>query len=136
MPFGINWKTIGLICGVCAAPFTGGASLAACVACGGAGLVAGHILDKSEKKDKAKQQNLDLKGKTVETIIADNQQAQQENDEWKKKLDELDEKIKKRDKEVKRPQPYSRRKKQNKQSTSNFNRSTRKWHKRKRFYPW
>ena len=44
MPFGIKWKTIGLICGACAAPFTGGASLAACVACSGAGLVAGHFL--------------------------------------------------------------------------------------------
>ena len=103
MPFGINWKTVGLICGACAAPFTGGTSLyAACVACGGAGLVAGHFLDRQEKKDKIKKQKLDLKGKSVETIIADNNQAQQETDEWKKKYEELDDKIKKRDEEVKK----------------------------------
>ncbi len=77
-------------------------SLWSCVACGGAGLVAGHLLDKSEKKDKAKKQKLDLKGKTVETIIEDNKQVQQETDEWKKKYDELDNKIKKRDEEIKK----------------------------------
>ena len=65
-------------------------------------VVAGHILDKSEKKDQAKKERLDLKGKTVETVIADNKQAQQENDEWKKKYDELDNKIKKRDEEIKK----------------------------------
>ena len=102
MPFGISWKTIGIICGACAAPLTGGASLSACIACGGAGLVAGHVLDNSEKKDKIKKERLDLKGKTVETIIADNNQAQQESDEWKKKYDELDERIKKRDEEIRK----------------------------------
>jgi hypothetical protein len=39
------------------------------------------MLDKSEKKDKTKKEKLNLKGKTVETLIADNNQAQQESDE-------------------------------------------------------
>jgi cell division septum initiation protein DivIVA len=37
---------LGTLCGVCLAPFTGGASLGMCAACAGVGFVAGSVIEK------------------------------------------------------------------------------------------
>ncbi|RIA80674.1 hypothetical protein C1645_838286 [Glomus cerebriforme] len=92
---------IGLVCGACAAPFTGGATLAAaCAACGGAGLVAGHFLDRQEKKDKMKKEKLALKGKSLEEAKKDNEQARGEEKKLREDLEKQNEENEKLGKEL------------------------------------
>lgn len=72
----INWKILGIICGVCAAPFTGGASLSLgmCAACAGLGFVGGAVVEKAleDPNDKNKNQTspevYNLLGKSLEEI--------------------------------------------------------------------
>lgn len=69
----VNWKILGVICGVCAIPFTGGASLGMCAACAGLGFVGGAVVEKAlEDPDKNKNQTspevYNLLGKSLEEI--------------------------------------------------------------------
>lgn len=67
----VNWKILGTICGLCAAPFTGGLSLGMCAACTGLGFVAGSVIDKVSEDSgrqisQASPEAYDLLNKSIE----------------------------------------------------------------------
>lgn len=69
----VNWKLLGTICGICAAPFTGGASLAVCAACTGIGYVGGTIAEQvfgndNRQGNQSSPEAFNLLGKSLEEL--------------------------------------------------------------------
>ena len=69
----VNWKILGTICGICAAPFTGGTSLAVCAACTGLGYAGGVVAEQlfgndNRQGSQASPEAFNLLGKSLEEI--------------------------------------------------------------------
>lgn len=105
----VNWKILGTICGICAAPFTGGASLGVCLACTGLGYAGGTVAEQlfgndNRQGSQAPSEAFNLLNKSIEEMAKmrkDLEEARQKELEEKKKLEKNLEEV--RDK-LKNPQ--------------------------------
>ena len=93
------WPIMGTICGLCAAPFTGGASLTMCAACAGIGFVTGSVIEKVSEDNKTNKYQLppeaySLQSKSIEEnkqFLKDLKQqlekSKNEENTWENKLE-------------------------------------------------
>ena len=89
---------MGAICGACATPFTGGASLGLCAACAGIGFVAGSVIDKaieenSGQRNQASPEAYNLLGKSIEEINKLREDLKKEQEENSNKERQTQEKL-------------------------------------------
>src|SRR4051812_20792103 len=91
---------MGVICGLCAAPFTGGASLTltTCVACAGIGFVTGSVIEKvsEDNKNQASQTSpeaYNLLGKSIEEINKLREELKKDQEENNQKENEAREQL-------------------------------------------
>src|ERR1044072_573782 len=91
---------MGTICGLCAAPFTGGTSLVMCAACAGLGFVGGSVIDKLANDNKASQNKelppeaYNLQGKSMEENNRLLKDLKQQLEESKNKENTLENRLK------------------------------------------
>lgn len=105
----VNWKLLGTICGICAAPFTGGASLAVCAACTGLGYAGGAVAEQlfggdNKQGGQAPSEAFNLLNKSIEELAKmrkDLEEARQKDQEEKRRMEKSLEEV--RDK-IKNPQ--------------------------------
>ena len=102
----VNWKILGTICGICAAPFTGGASLAVCAACTGIGYAGGVVAEQlfgnnSNPGSQAPSAAFDLLNKSIEELAKMRKELEEarlkeieEKRKMEKSLEEVRDKIK------------------------------------------
>ena len=93
-----KWGILGAICGICAAPFTGGASLAlTCAACAGIGYVSGTVLgeviDNSKQTSQASPEAYNLLGKSIEELNRLREDLKREQEEGKSQTKTLEKQL-------------------------------------------
>ena len=89
---------MGIVCGACAAPLTGGASLTVCAACAGIGFVTGSVIEKVTEDNKNTQKQAppeayNLLGKSIEELNKLREDLKKDQEESKNQTKTLEKQL-------------------------------------------